>query len=249
MTNALLADRVLALADDELVLGHRNSEWAGHAPILEEDIAFANLALDELGHAQLWYDLYHELTGLEPDRVVFFRQAADWRNVQLVELPKGDWAFTLVRQYLFDAAETVRLRALRVSTHARVAEIAAKSAPEEVYHLRHTSNWVKRLGLGTAESHARMTRALDTLWAYALQLFVPLPGEDELVAAGIVPDPRLLQTEWTEQVVAQLAASGLRVPAGREPVVRSRSEHTQHLQALVTEMQEVARSEAYGVAW
>src|SRR6188768_2912288 len=123
--NDLLAELVLGWADDSLILGHRNSEWAGHAPILEEDIAFSNLALDELGHAQLWYGLHAELTGSDPDRLVFFRDAKDWRNTQLVELPKGDWAFSMLRQYLFDVYENVMLGHLVESQDARIAEIAA----------------------------------------------------------------------------------------------------------------------------
>jgi len=109
----------------------------------------------------LWYELHQELTGREPDETIFFRDAADYLNVQLVELPKGDWAFSMLRQYLFDAYENVLLAHLVNSSNARVAEIAAKQRPEEMYHLRHTSNWVKRLGLGTAESHRRMTAALN----------------------------------------------------------------------------------------
>src|SRR5689334_15366811 len=112
MMNSALAEKIVALADDSFILGHRNSEWAGHAPILEEDIGFANLALDELGHAQLWYGLYQELSGAEPDRVVFFRELSEWRNSQFVELPKGDWAFSMLRQYLFDVYENVLLAAL-----------------------------------------------------------------------------------------------------------------------------------------
>lgn len=244
-----LASRVLALADDELVLGHRDSEWAGHAPILEEDIAFANIALDELGHAQLWYGLYETLTGVEADRAVFFREPSAWRNVQLVELPKGDWAFSMMRQYLFDVAELVRAERLVSSTNAQIAEIAAKLRPEEIYHLRHTSNWVKRLGLGTEESHRRMQRALDQGWAYALQLFVPLPDEAELIQSGVVPDPAALQRAWEAETVAQLTAAGLVVPAARTPPVRSRREHTPALTELLNDLTQVARSEPYGVEW
>jgi ring-1,2-phenylacetyl-CoA epoxidase subunit PaaC len=249
MSDSPLAFKLLALADDELILGHRNSEWTGHAPILEEDIAFANIALDELGHAQLWYRLYQELTGVEPDRAVFFRDADAWRCAQLVELPKGDWAFSMLRQYLFDAYENVALAHRMNSANARVAEIAAKIRPEEIYHLRHTSNWVKRLGLGTEESHRRTQRALDELWTYALQLFVPLENEHELIDAKIFSDPRAAQSEWETQVVAHLSASGLIVPATREPRVISRTQHTSHLTELLADMQAVARSEEFGVEW
>lgn len=245
----LIAEMALGWADDSLLLGHRNSEWAGHAPILEEDIAFANLALDELGHARLWYELYQELTDVEPDRLVFFRPAADWRNTQLVELPKGDWAFSMVRQYLFDSYENVLLKHLVESSDARIAEIAAKIKSEEIYHLRYTSNRVKRLGLGTEVSHARMQRAVGELWAFALQLFVPPDGEGALVRGGIVPALASLREEWLEQGIPFLEDSGLVVPEAREPATASRRVHGNDLTALLQEMQEVARMERFGVEW
>lgn len=247
--NDFISDLLLGWADDSLILGHRNSEWAGHAPILEEDIAFANLALDELGHAQLWYGLVQELTGAEPDRLVFFRSAADWRNTQLVELPKGDWAFSILRQYLFDVYENVLLEELTTSKDARIAEIALKIKSEELYHLRHTSNRVTRLGLGTDESHARMQRALDEMWVYALQLFVPIEGQEELVRERVVPSFVAVQQAWLTQVTTLVTASGLTVPDARKPVTFSRRDHTKHLEELLADMQQVARTENYGVEW
>ncbi len=244
-----LAARLLALADDEYVLGHRDSEWTGHAPILEEDIAFANIALDELGHAILWYESLQAITGDDPDRLVFFREAGAFRNAQLCELPRGDWAFTIVRQYLFDAAELARLAGTAHSRYARIAEVSQKIWPEEVYHYRHTSNWVRRLGLGTGESNRRMQAALDALWPYALQLFAPLPGEAQLVAAGILPDPGRLREDWEARVRPRLAEAGLRIPDTTGPVMASREQHTGHLAALVDEMQQVARTESPGTAW
>lgn len=249
MTSELLANQVLAFADDSFILGHRNSEWAGHAPILEEDIGFTNLALDELGHAQLWYVLYQELTGTEPDRMVYFRGVDGWRNTQFVELPKGDWAFSMLRQYLFDVYENVLLPHLMDSSDARVAEIAAKIRSEEIYHLRHTSNWVKRLGLGTDESHARMQRALDELWGPAQQLFVPLEGESELVAVKVVSEIGAVRGEWLERVSAHLVASGLVIPEIVGTVPSSRLQHTEHLNELLMDLQQVARLEQFGVEW
>ncbi len=249
MTNNSLAQKILSLADDSFILGHRNSEWAGHAPILEEDIAFANLALDELGHAHLWYGLYQEVAGAEPDRVIFFRDANEWRNTQFVELPKGDWAFSMTRQYLFDVYENVLLEKLVDSTNARVREIAEKIRAEEIYHLRHTSNWVKRLGLGTDESHARMQRAIDELWGYALQMFVPLADEQELIEANIFPDVRILRDEWQDKTVSYLLASGLTVPETLTPLASSREQHTQYLAELLNDMSSVARLESFGVEW
>jgi ring-1,2-phenylacetyl-CoA epoxidase subunit PaaC len=236
-----LCGKLLAMADDELILGHRNSEWTGHAPILEEDIAFSNIAQDEQGHAAVWYGLLGELTGDEADKLVFFRDAADFRNAQIVELPKGDWAFTMMRQYLFDAAEKVWLLHLLSSEYRPLAEAAAKIRTEELYHFRHSSSWVRRLGLGTEESHRRTQTALDTLWGYGLQLFAPLPGEERLVAAGFVPEAADACRAWEIAVTPFLVDSGLKVPKPAQPTAGSRTEHTPHLQSLIAELQEVAR--------
>lgn len=241
-TQAALAERLLALADDELILAHRNSEWAGHGPILEEDIAFANIALDEMGHAAVWYGLRRALTGDDPDQLVFFRHAGAYRNVQLVELPRGDWAFSMLRQYLFDAAEGITLPHLKASRYRPLAEAAAKINTEEIYHLRHTGLWLRRLGLGTQESHARLQTALDTLWPYARQLFAPLPGDVALVGEEIIPDAALLQREWEGMTRPFLAGCDLTVPDDALPRrAISRAEHTEHLPALLAEMQSVAR--------
>jgi ring-1,2-phenylacetyl-CoA epoxidase subunit PaaC len=237
-----LAERLLAMADDELILAHRNSEWAGHAPILEEDIAFANIALDEMGHGVIWYGLRGALTGDDPDRLAFFRNPGAYRNVQMVELPRGDWAFSMVRQYLFDAAESVTLSHLRASVYRPLAEAATKIATEEIYHLRHTGLWLRRLGLGTEESHARTQAALDALWPYARQLFAPLPGDAALIAAETIPDPSLIQREWEGVARTFLVGCGLTVSDDVMPRRDiPRAEHTEHLMALLAEMQSVAR--------
>jgi ring-1,2-phenylacetyl-CoA epoxidase subunit PaaC len=244
-----LAAYLLALADDELILGHRDSEWCGHAPILEEDIAFANLAQDEIGHAALWYRLLEPLTGARTDDLIFRRAAADYRCAQLVALPKGDWAHSMLRQFLFDAAEAVCLPRLAVSPYAPLAETAAKVRTEEIYHLRHTRAWVRRLGLGTPESHRRMQAALDALWPYALQLFVPLPEEAALVADGVVPAAADLRREWEALAGATLTEASLIIPAAAQPSATDRRDHGPHLTALLDEMQAVARLEGPEVGW
>jgi ring-1,2-phenylacetyl-CoA epoxidase subunit PaaC len=241
-TDWALSDAVLGLADDEMILAQRISEWTGHAPILEEDIAFANLALDELGHAQLWYglvaDLRQEHREEYPDRLVFQRPPADYRNVQLVELPCGDWAFTMLRQYLFDALERVRLKALVKGGEARLRPVAAKIEREEAYHLRHTSAWVLRLGLGTEESRRRMQSALVAIWPYTGQLFGALPGEEpEKALPAAIP----LREEWEDLVLPHLAAAGLEIRLESAPVSAGRDLHTSHLEPLLNEMQQVAR--------
>jgi ring-1,2-phenylacetyl-CoA epoxidase subunit PaaC len=234
------------MGDDELILGHRDSEWCGRAPIIEEDIAFANIALDEIGHASLWYSVLAGLIDEEPqtypDHLVFRRPAQDFRNIQLVELPVGDWAFSILRQYLFDAAELLRLEWLEGSSYTPMAEVAAKIRKEEVYHSRHNSAWVRRLGLGTDESHQRMQTALDTQWAYALQMFSAHASNAPRGQAGLLPDSSRLRAAWEDRVMPFLLDCDLVVPI-LEPPALDRGMHTPHLAVLVAEMQSVAKSD------
>jgi ring-1,2-phenylacetyl-CoA epoxidase subunit PaaC len=236
-----LAARLLELADDELILAHRNSEWCGHAPILEEDIAFANLALDELGHAILWYRLHAELTGQDPettpDRLVYFREPFEYRAAQFCALPKGDWAFSMLRQYLWDVLEAVRLEAFTGSSCRPLAETAAKIRTEEIYHLRHTAAWVKRLGLGTGESNARMQAALDLLWPYTGQLTGDKP--DFWTEIG-VPEEKVLRVEWERRVRGDLAAANLIVP-DTSMLTLDRKLQSGYIVEILAELQQVAR--------
>lgn len=244
--NRDLTRRLLAFADDELILAHRNSEWTGHGPILEEDIALANLAQDELGHAIIWFGLVEREGGGDPDELAYFRGPEEFLNAALVELPRGDWAFTMLRQYLFDSYEALLLAELERSAHRPVAEAAAKMLREERFHLRHTRLWLDRLGRGTAESNARMQRALDQLWPYAGGLFAPLPGDASLVEAGVLPDLARLEAAWRSLVEPQLAAAGLRVPTGGGSAPE-RGSHTPHLATLLSDMQGVARADPEAV--
>jgi ring-1,2-phenylacetyl-CoA epoxidase subunit PaaC len=244
---AALAQYLIALADDELVLGHRNSEWAGHAPILEEDIAFANIALDEIGHARLWYELAADLLGADrerfPDQQVYFRAAGDFRCLQFVELPKGDWAFSMLRQYLFDVFEEKRLKATLESNYKPLASIAKKIGTEEMYHLRHTRAWVTRLGQGTDESNHRMQKALDELWSYAQALGAPLPGELELSEGNLVPGASSLFDIWATEVGAFLKDNGLNVPKADNDVESDRAVHSEYFGVMIQDLQEVARQD------
>lgn len=237
-----LRDQLLAWGDDEFVLGHRDSEWCGHAPILEEDIAFANIALDELGHAQTWYILLAQLleedTNRYPDQLVYHRPAAAFRNVQLVEFPNGDWAFSMLRQYLFDQMEVIRLDQLRNSLYPPMAEAASKLVKEEVYHLRHTRAWVKRLSGGTEESHRRVQQALAELWPAALQLFIPLKEEAQLVASSVIPASHALQSAWIEEAGAFMKSCDLAIPKSH-PHQSSRQAHTTSFSSLIAELQSV----------
>ncbi|MCP4358968.1 MAG: phenylacetate-CoA oxygenase subunit PaaC, partial [Chloroflexi bacterium] len=231
-----ISHKLLTLADDELILAHRNSEWTGHGPILEEDVAFTNIALDEMGHAAVWYHLRQDLTGEDADTAAFFRSANEFRNVQMVELPIGDWAFSMLRQYLFDVYEMVHLAALADGSYPPLAAAAAKIRMEEVYHLRHTQSWVRWLGLGTEESQQRMQAALNELWPYAQQLFMPLSEETLLVAEAVCSPGGNLHDEWWQLVTQYLADSGLEIPQNNASPANGRHQHTPHLTTLLNEM-------------
>lgn len=239
---------LLAMADEEVLIGHRDSEWVGHAPILEADIAIASIAQDEIGHAILWYSLLQELGWPDPDRMAYFRDPPEFRNATLVELPRGDWAFTVVRQFLFDFAEKVRLEALIGSAWAPLAEAAAKVRREETYHLMHSRAWIARLGDATEESHQRMQAALDLAWPHALGLFEPAPGEALRVAEGIQPPEAELRARWEAEVRPILEAASLVIPQA-EPIYGGRAgRHTEHLTSLLADFQLVARS-GLGETW
>lgn len=246
-----LIERLTAWADDELILGHRDSEWTGHAPMLEEDIALANLAQDELGHAQLWYELRSGLDGSDPDRLVFQRSAAEFLSCRMVELPKGDWAFTMTRQFLFDSYEAELLPRLRRSAWRPLAEAAAKVTREELFHLRHSGLWFERLALGTDESRRRLTSALAVLLPELPPLLAPLAQDAVLVGLGHLPDPEELASAVIERLrqafeAAGVPTDGLSAP-GAEP--SGRREHGPELEELLSEMQSVARADQEAGSW
>jgi ring-1,2-phenylacetyl-CoA epoxidase subunit PaaC len=246
INNTALIARLLTLADDELILGQRDAEWTGHAPILEEDIAFSNIAQDELGHALVWYTILHEqFDQPDPDRLAFWRSAPEFRNATLVELPRGDWAFTVVRQYLFDAYEQVRDAALAQCGYQPIVDAAHAIKREEVYHLMHSQGWVLRLGDATEESHRRMQAALDAAWPHALGLFERI--ELDQVWAAQMDE---MQSGWQSAVVSVLAQASLVIPQDAQPIEGGRiGHHTPHLSDLLHEMQKVARLESPETVW
>ena len=245
------AEYLLRLADDRLVLGHRLSEWCGHAPILEEDIALANIALDLVGQATLFLDLAaaREGRGRTADDLAFLRDAREFRNLQLVELPNGDFGFTIVRQFLFDTYDVLVLEALQQSADAELAGIAAKAYKEARYHLRHSGEWVVRLGDGTEESHRRGQAALDELWRFTGELFLPDELDERLLAEGIAPDLAAVRGRWEVEIGRVVSEATLRLPEDRS-VARGgrRGLHTEHLGHMLAEMQSVARAHP-GAKW
>jgi len=235
---AAVVDLLFRMADDELIIGHRNSEWTGHGPILEEDIAFSSMAQDEIGHAQVYYKMLHELGQADPDTLAFGRKARQFRCASMVCLPKGDWAFAVLRQFLYDSAESVRLAALCEGTLKPLADLARKLRGEEKYHLMHGRQWVLRLGSATGESRDRMQRALQELYAHALGLFEPTEADEPLAQSGICPRERELRTQWESAVAPALAAAELKVPDHAVPVHGGRvGRHAAELTELLKQMQ------------
>jgi ring-1,2-phenylacetyl-CoA epoxidase subunit PaaC len=242
---------LLRLGDDRLVLGHRLSEWCGHGPILEEDIALANTALDLIGQANLLLNLAGEIEGQgrSADALAYFRDAIDYRNLQMVELPKGDFAFTIVRQFLFSSFALLQLDALTKSAHTELAGIAAKAVKETKYHVRHSGQWVVTLGDGTGESHGRAQRALDDLWRYTGEFFLSDDVERVVASAAVGVDPSTLEPAWRQQVEDVIRRATLAVPSATYMQRGGRTgRHTEHLGHLLTEMQIVARSHP-GAEW
>jgi ring-1,2-phenylacetyl-CoA epoxidase subunit PaaC len=240
-----LFDYLLRLADDRLVLGHRLSEWCGHGPILEEDIALANIALDLIGQANLLLQLAGtvEGRGRDADALAYFREAVDYRNALIAELPKGDFAYTTVRQLLVSAFSALTLEQLQRSRHADLAGIAAKALKEVRYHARHSAEWTVKLGDGTEESHRRAQAALDDLWRYTGELFESDELEQRLVAQGVAADVSTLRDAWRAQIGEVAARATLTVPADGFMQRGGRvGRHTEHLGHLLAEMQIVARS-------
>ncbi|HSH76981.1 MAG TPA: 1,2-phenylacetyl-CoA epoxidase subunit PaaC [Herpetosiphonaceae bacterium] len=201
LPRAALREILLSLADDDFVTGYTNSEWTGIAPMLEEDLAFSSLAQDELGHARLLYDLLAALESCSADDLAYGREPEGFRHAQLVERPRGDWAYSVSRQFLYDTADYVRLESLTDSSYAPLATGAAAIIREERYHLLHANTWLERLAEGGAEARGRQQAAFDALWPDALGFWEPVQGEDELVAAGILPDSFAeLQQQWLDRI-------------------------------------------------
>ncbi len=246
-----LVEYFLRLGDDRLILGHQLSDLTGHGPIIEEDIATANLALDLIGQAAQFLRLAGETEGKgrDEDALAYFRDGVRFRNCLLVEQPNGDFGDTMVRQFLFDAISVLMLDALASSQHAGVAAIAAKALKEDRYHFRHSSEWVVRLGDGTEESHRRVQGSLDRLWRFTGELFESDGVDVAVVSHGIHVDHIVLKSRWDQMVDEVLARATLTRPAdGVMQRGGRRGRHTEQLGHLLTTMQIVARSHP-GAKW
>lgn len=241
-----IIDLLYRLADDELMIGHRNSEWTGVAPILEEDIAFSSMAQDEMGHAQAYYAMLHELGESNPDTLAFRRDPEAFRNASFTALPRKDWARSIVRQLLYDAAEHVRLEAYSNHPFELLAQFARKIHGEEKYHLLHGRTWLIKLGHGTEESRQRLQESLDELWPYALGLFEPSPVEPPKPY-----DEAILCSEWLQLVCPILSEAMLTIDAAAntdgvwmtnaKPVYGRYAEPDEHRIDLLDAMQKVYR--------
>jgi ring-1,2-phenylacetyl-CoA epoxidase subunit PaaC len=248
-TLPLRAAYALTLGDDALILAQRLGEWVAHAPQIEEDVALANIALDLLGQARtlLGYAAAVEDAGRDEDDLAYLRDDRDFRNVQLVEIPNGDFAVTMARQLIFSAYQYELYTALGSSGDATLAGLAGKAVKEVAYHRDHAMQWVLRLGDGTELSHARMQAGLDQVWPYAEELFDPVGPASQL--PGVAADPATLRPAWEQHVTAVLSEATLNKP---EPRWRSRGGrdglHTEHLGHLLTEMQHLHRSHP-GATW
>jgi ring-1,2-phenylacetyl-CoA epoxidase subunit PaaC len=211
-TQTALAELLLTLADDEFVLGFWDSEWTGIAPMLEEDVAFSSLAQDEIGHARALYDILAALTHDSADHIAYGRQPDAYRHARLMDHPRTDWAFSIARRYLYDTADATRLTVLANSSYAPLAGIVSKIRREETYHRMHMEAWMKRLAAAD-DAHQRLADALDTLWPDALTIFTPLDGEEELLNAGILPEPLMaIQQRWLREVAPLMASLDVPFP-------------------------------------
>jgi ring-1,2-phenylacetyl-CoA epoxidase subunit PaaC len=239
--------QLLARADDALILGHRLSEWTGRAPVLEEELALANIALDLIGQARLIYDYAGTLTGHTEDQLAYLRDAPAWHNSLITELPNGDFAFSIARLLLVTAFTDPFWRAAATSTDSTIGAIAAKAEKETAYHLRHAAEWVIRLGDGTEESHRRAQTALNDLWAYTGELFMVdgVPPID----VNILPEPASIYETWNATIDSVLTRGSLTRPADGWMQSGGRTgRHTEHLGHLLADMQYLQRTYP-GATW
>lgn len=251
VTETPLVLYVLRRADDALILGHRLSEWIGHGPILEEEMALGNIGLDLIGLARSLYTYAADVEAADHDEdsYAYLRDAPQYRNLLMVEQPNGDFAYTMARQMFYSAFADPYWRAMMHSRDTSLAAIAAKSEKESAYHLRHAAEWLIRLGDGTEESHGRAQAAVDRLWAFTGEMFESDEAERALVAAGLAVDPAALRDVWDGTVNSVLSRATLTRPASRWMQTGGRSgRHSEHLGHLLATMQHLQRTYP-GTTW
>ncbi|MEN9684338.1 MAG: phenylacetate-CoA oxygenase subunit PaaC [Bacteroidota bacterium] len=236
---------LLHLADNALILGHRNSEWCGHGPVLEQDIALSNISLDLIGQARNFYQYAAEMMGgnTTEDSLAYLRDVTEFKNNLLVELPNGDWAQTVLRQFFFSAYQYFLFQELMQSNDRQVADIAEKSLKEVTYHLRWSSEWVIRLGDGTEESNKRMLAATDYLWNYTGELFEAAAYELQAAGNGITINQAGIKQQWEVKVKAVLAQATIEMPKNEWMHAGGKQgQHTEHLGYILAEMQFLQRA-------
>ena len=242
MNKPALKDLLYKIADDQLIIGHRNSEWNGLGPILEEDIAFCSMAQDKIGQSLQFYTLLHELGEKDPDSIAFTRKAKEFHNCQLVELPIGDYEFSLVRHFLFDHAEYIRFDMLSRSSYTPLAELSRKIKGEIKYHIMHANTWIEQLGNSTDDAVQRIQNALNIAFPYALGIFEESNYEGDLISEGIFEGEHILREKWIKDIDEIISSTKLILPdlAAETTHLGGRyGEHTEHLQPLLDEMNEV----------
>lgn len=250
MSQEAIKELIMKMADDALIIGHRNSEWTGIGPVLEEDIAFASMAQDKIGHAQALYNILHEnCSTANADTLAFGRKANEFTNCQLVELPIGEYDFSLVRQYFFDHAELLRYEMLKESSFKPLANLAAKVFGEIKYHCLHADAWMQQFAEGNETGKARIQTAINEVFPYALGIFEEGDFEQTLIAENIFKGEQALKARWLKTVREQLAHFGFRLTENTEAVLGGRKKyHSEHLDTLVNEMTEVYQSDL-GAEW
>jgi ring-1,2-phenylacetyl-CoA epoxidase subunit PaaC len=218
-----LQSLLLALADDELVLGWWDSEWTGIAPVLEEDVAMSSIAQDEIGHALAFYELLAAETGVAPDTWAYAREPGAYRFAALIGRARGDWTSSIARRFLYETADAVRLASLSQSSYAPLANLVAKMRREEQYHLMHFQMWFERFAGGSDEGRERFARALETAWPAALDLFAPIDGEDVLLRDGVMPESMAaLRERWVAMLGPSLERVGANVAGIEAPAEQRR---------------------------
>ncbi|MFN8336013.1 MAG: 1,2-phenylacetyl-CoA epoxidase subunit PaaC [Cyclobacteriaceae bacterium] len=242
MNETALKELLYKIADDQLILGHRNSEWTGFGPLLEEDIAFSSMAQDKVGQSHALYQMLQTLGEKDPDTVAFMRNADQFHNCILVELPNGEYDFSLIRHFLYDTAEAIRFEMLSESSYQPLADISKKIRAELRYHTLHANTWVKQLGSATEESISRLQRSLDSAMPYALGMFEESPFEKDLISSKIFGGEQALKERWIKKIEAVISQTQLHLPDWKalQPVTGGRTgKHSEYLQPLLDEMSEV----------